>query len=112
MRINAAFFRDTDALKAVLSLPKRLQQTIACIVWWDWFAGRLVSNRTALFDQWLKAPPQRKEPTDEELLNALLTLGYDRKMAELKFRGSQARINKQLARIENDNANTKTQLTS
>ena len=91
MRINAAFTHDTDALKVVLSLPKRLQQTIACIIWWDWFAGRLVSNRTALFDQWLKAPPQRKEPTDDELLNALIAIGYDRKMAELKFRGSQAR---------------------
>lgn len=107
MRVNAAFTRDTDALRAVLSLPKRLQQTIACIVWWDWFAGRLVSNRTALFDQWLKAPPQRREPSDDELFNALIAIGYDRKMAELKFKGSQAREKIRLQRYTtNDDTQT------
>jgi len=97
---------DAEAVAAIKHLPQRFWQTVGCIVWWDFFAGRLVANRTALFDPWIMARPKKIEPTDEELLNALLQLGYERPMAEMKFKGSNARINKQLARLENDNAKT------
>jgi hypothetical protein len=68
-----------------MELPTRMQVFVAQIVWWDYFADKTVPNRWPELDMWLRAHPStfRKEvcPTDEEMVDALLSIGYEERTA-------------------------------
>lgn len=60
-------------LVLIKALPKHLQNGVARIVWWDYFADRTPSNRWAHLDWCLSS---RDEPDIEEWQQALISLGY------------------------------------
>ncbi len=69
----------------IMELPVKMQVFVAQIVWWDYFADKEVPKRWSDLDMWIDAHPAtfRKEvwPTDEEMVNALVNIGYEDKTA-------------------------------
>ena len=57
-------------------LPRAHQGIIARIIWWDWFAQRLVSKRTDKFDKWIGPSAPLTEPPVERLIKSLISCGY------------------------------------
>ncbi len=74
-----------DWKSRIMELPTRMQVFVAQIVWWDYFADKTVPNRWPDLDMWLRAHPStfRKEvcPTDEEMVDALIGIGYEHRTA-------------------------------
>ena len=74
-----------DWKSRIMELPTRMQVFVAQIVWWDYFADKTVPNRWPDLDMWLRAHPStfRKEvcPTDEEMVDALVSIGYEERTA-------------------------------
>lgn len=74
-----------DWKSRIMELPTRMQVFVAQIVWWDYFADKTVPNRWPELDMWLRAHPStfRKEvcPTDEEMVDALISIGYEERTA-------------------------------
>ena len=74
-----------DWKSRIMELPVKMQVFIAQIVWWDFFADKTVPNRWPELDMWLRAHPStfRKEvcPTDEEMVDALVSIGYEDRTA-------------------------------
>lgn len=68
-------------LKGINSIDKKYQGEVARIVWWDFFAGRLVSERWPHLDEYLlfdKNATQTESPILSELL---VQVGYDPEFA-------------------------------
>lgn len=74
-----------EAVQMVMSLPKRHRPIIGRIVWWDFFALKLVANRVTEFDHWIGEPPTDDEPSAEELAASLMQMGYGEKTAIRRF---------------------------
>ena len=74
-------------LEKILSLPLKHQPIIARVIWWDFFAGRLVANRTNMFDQWLKFDHTQvcDEPSPTNLAKSLISFGYPSEIAHRRF---------------------------
>lgn len=74
-----------DWKSRIMELPTRMQVFVAQIVWWDYFADKTVPTRWPELDMWLRAHPStfRKEvcPTDEEMVDALISIGYEERTA-------------------------------
>jgi hypothetical protein len=66
-------------------LPKSHRAIIARVIWWDFYAGRLVCNRTARFDGFLNEPIPDPEPSNEALSLSLQKVGYDKATADKRF---------------------------
>jgi hypothetical protein len=79
------FRSDRHAFAAVTGLPSHLQNIIGRIVWWDFFAGTLVANRTTLFDCWLNPPRDEVDPPADECIAALIAIGYTPYRANIRF---------------------------
>lgn len=60
-------------------LPASIRPMVGRIVWWDWFSMRLVPHRWHHLDQYLKHC--QILPTDEEVIAALVSIGYPLKRA-------------------------------
>jgi hypothetical protein len=69
--------RDEEWVMKIAELPSELQQPVACIVWWDFFADRPVPQRTPHFDRWVFSTFPRQEPPLPTIATALETLGYE-----------------------------------
>lgn len=73
----------------IMELPVKLQVFVAQIVWWDYFADKTVPNRWPEMDMWLRAHPStfRKEmwPSNEEMIDALISIGYENKTAHRRM---------------------------
>ena len=79
--------RDRSPLEWVselMALPFPLRDGVAKIVWWDWMSGTTVSDRTDLFDQFLKF--STLDFTDDELIAGLLAVGYTELQATSRLR--------------------------
>lgn len=72
-----------------MGLPVRMHVFVAQIVWWDYFADKPVPSRWGDLDLWLYAHPGtfRKEmwPTDQEMVDALISIGYEDKTARRRM---------------------------
>jgi len=79
------FGSDEETIAAIKKLPKSHQSIIGRIIWWDFYAGRLVANRSTLFDDWLNEPPTDKEPSSSALEVSLQKMGYDKDTAKKRF---------------------------
>jgi len=80
-------FDEQALLEQILSLSLKHQPIIARVIWWDFFAGRLVSNRSAMFDQWLKFDHTQvcDEPSPADLVKSLMSFGYPLEIATRRF---------------------------
>lgn len=72
-----------DNMKRV---PIRYRAAVARIVWWDWFASRLVGERWDHLDQYLKFPEGGEPWTDEDLKSGLIKAGYPQEEAVRRVR--------------------------
>ena len=70
----------------IAKLPKRLHAVISCIVWWDWFSERTVSERWNHMDQYLPFREHDPDISVEELIEALVKIGYPQRKAELRMK--------------------------
>jgi hypothetical protein len=64
------------------ALPAHVQGAAASVVWWDFFGTRLSGDRWPELDRWVDSylrTPQ--DPPDEDLIAALVTLGYGKRTA-------------------------------
>ena len=88
-------FDEQTLLEQIRRLPLRHQPIIARVIWWDFFAGRLVSNRSNIFDQWLKFDHTQvcDEPSPADLVKSLMSFGYPLEIATRRF---AAKFKKQL----------------
>lgn len=72
-----------------MELPVKLQVFVAQIVWWDYFADKMVPNRWPDLDLWLCAHPCtfRKEmwPPTEQMIDALVSIGYEPRTAHRRM---------------------------
>jgi hypothetical protein len=68
----------------VLALPLAIRPMVGRIIWWDWFSMRLVPHRWHHLDQYLKHC--RTLPPDEEVIAALVGMGYPQKRADNRVR--------------------------
>lgn len=68
-----------DWAAMIAELPLAIRPMVGRIVWWDWFSERLVAHRWHHLDQYLKHC--RVLPGDEELVAALVSIGYPLKRA-------------------------------
>jgi hypothetical protein len=60
----------------ILSLPQKLRQPIACIIYWDYFGERPTRDRWSHLDEWVFAPFPPFEPPLETIARALMKCGY------------------------------------
>ena len=76
-------------------VPLGCRCEVAHIVWWDWFAGRVVAERWPHLDKYLKMPIWQK-PTNEEIIRGLRLCGYSEKHAISRIgnKGNTVRENK------------------
>jgi len=66
-------------LAKILRLPTEQQASVACIVWWDYFSSRPVTDRWDHLDRWIKnlpVPSAQEEVQNNLLEEALCSLGY------------------------------------
>ena len=77
----------------IMELPTKVQVFVAQIVWWDYFADKMVPNRWPDLDMWLRAHPDtfRKEawPSNEDMIDALVSIGYEHRTAMRRMNVSQ-----------------------
>jgi hypothetical protein len=80
-------FNEQALLEQILTLPIKHQPIIARVIWWDFFAGRLVSNRSNMFDRWLKFDHTQvcDEPSAADLVKSLMSFGYPLEIATRRF---------------------------
>lgn len=64
----------------IAKVPKNCRCEVAHIVWWDWFGGRIATERWPHLDQYLRRPVWSK-PTDDEIIEGLVLCGYSEKHA-------------------------------
>ena len=76
------FKSEDQILSAINKLPKDHQGIIARIVWWDWYAGRLVADRTDSFDHWLNERWNENEPPENELSLSMQKMGYSKQVSD------------------------------
>tara|TARA_R110000868_G_scaffold191957_1_gene436235 strand:+ start:636 stop:962 length:327 start_codon:yes stop_codon:yes gene_type:complete len=80
-------FDEQALLEQILSLPLKHQPIIARVIWWDFFAGRLTSNRSTMFDKWLKFDHTQvcDEPSPADLVKSLMSFGYPLEISTRRF---------------------------
>jgi hypothetical protein len=66
-------------VQRINSLPSKILPFAARLVWWDWFASRVVSKRWPHLDTHLKFCGEEAEFAS--LCEALITLGYPESVA-------------------------------
>jgi hypothetical protein len=70
-------------------LPKEERAHTACVIWWDMFADRLVSDRFEAFDQWLVGFKQNQCISSEALRKNLIACGYPELVANRRVAGDE-----------------------
>ena len=79
------FASERDVVAAINRLPLSHRGIIGRVIWWDFYAGRMVVNRSARFDGWLNEPLADKEPAGAELSLSLQKMGYDKDTSDKRF---------------------------
>jgi len=75
--INYRVLRKKSPQEWVLDLeevPEHVRPSVARIVWWDFFGGKLCLERVTEFDQWLKHDP--REVSEKEVEAGLRMVGF------------------------------------
>jgi hypothetical protein len=60
----------------ILTLPARVRAEVAKVVWWDFFAHRMVSERWGHLDRYLAYCPTPPELDKFQLRDRLVEIGY------------------------------------
>lgn len=66
-------------VREIAQLPATVRPVVGRIIWWDWFSMRLVPERCPLLDPYLKFC--NTLPSDEEVIAALVQIGYPKRRA-------------------------------
>ena len=66
-------------LEIILTFRGNLRTRVACLVWWDWYAIRNVTERWSNLDPFLAAP--HIDCDHDDLKKALLICGYPETLA-------------------------------
>jgi hypothetical protein len=69
----------------VAALPVKIRTEVAHVVWWDWFAGRHVTERWPHLDTFIKRPKWH-QPTDAQIIEGLILCGYSQAYASKRIR--------------------------
>lgn len=78
----------TEQLLEKLKLvPKKLEGTIARMLWWDFQSNNLWIERSLLWDQYLQFDPREETdpPSKEELARCLKRIGYPEYRIKLRL---------------------------
>lgn len=62
-------------LDRVMNVPTSARCEVAHIIWWDWFSGRLTTERWNELDLFLKNPTW-SNATDRQIIKGLMQCGY------------------------------------
>jgi hypothetical protein len=62
------------------AVPLKMRTEVAHVIWWDWFAGRSVTERWPDLDTFIKRPKWH-QPTDTEIVTGLMLCGYSQAYA-------------------------------
>lgn len=79
------FKGEAEVVAAINRLPRGHRAIIGRVIWWDFYANRLVANRSVRFDAWLNEPLPAVEPPAHKLSESLQELGYDKDTADKRF---------------------------
>jgi hypothetical protein len=61
----------------ISQLNDKIRGPVARMIWWDFFAGRMVSERWSALDEFVPAPRNLTEDwTNDELRDGLMACGY------------------------------------
>lgn len=69
-------------LKLIMSQPEEIRPKLACVVWWDFFAGRLTEKRWNHLDSVMSEYSNDCDYPPEELMKALIAIGYPQNEAK------------------------------
>ena len=71
----------------IRAMPTHLQAPVASLVWWDHFSQRISAKRWPHLDDLIRRP--HVEPPQEELIEALVGLGYGRRYIKTRLARSR-----------------------
>ena len=70
---------------SIRTLPEKYQVQVAGVVWWDFLAERLVVNRSAALDEFIRKLPNDMLHISNALLEKLLIqIGYPKEVAHIR----------------------------
>ncbi len=100
-KIKRSFYyklTDAQAVERIREIPDEYREIVARIVWWDWFAIRMVKNCTKLFDEWIIWPdpelPWPEQPEWTTIVPHLVYAGYPEWMAIRRLKPKSVYIHK------------------
>lgn len=88
-QILKRFRKPEEWVSKVKTLPKNERAHSACVLWWDMFADRLVSERFKGFDQWIIGFKKEQCLSTATLRKNLVACGYPELVAERRVMGEE-----------------------